>query len=317
MKTKTITEIEEYLKKYKSDEDSDNYQYQKELNPECVVLKKNNVGSIFYDYHHHDLYEILYIASGKVTYLVENKKYTLEAGEMVLISPSVLHKLQTIIEEPCERIVITFTERYAKLNSTKNTDLLRIFKNTNKTKYHKLSFNNAFKRKFESLLETMQRIMFEDKYGTDVIYNSSFCSLLVLINREAESNVSDIHLISYENKLILKAGNYIEENLSNKLTVDDIASHVSLSSSRLHHVFKYETGISILKYINKKRLAKAKELLKTGDPIINIYHKCGFQDYTSFFRAFKKEYNITPKEFQKSYFESFENISSEDENKAV
>ena len=70
-----------------------------------------------------------------------------------------------------------------------------------------------------------------------------------------------------------------------------------------------------MKYINKKRLAKAKELLKTGDPIINIYHKCGFQDYTSFFRAFKKEYNITPKEFQNKYFESVKNGFFEEKNK--
>ena len=56
---------------------------------------------------------------------------------------------------------------------------------------------------------------------------------------------------------------------------------------------------------------KAKELLKTGDPIISIYNKCGFQDYTSFFRAFKKEYGITPKEFQNHYFSSFNVVESE------
>ena len=315
MKNKTITEIEEYLQKYKYDQDLDDFQSQKSLMPECLILKKHNVGTVFYDFHHHDLYEILYIVKGKVVYLVENKKYTLESGEMVLISPSILHKLQTIVEEPCERIVITFTERFAKNNSTNNTDLLRIFKVMNESKYHKLSFNNAYKRKLEALLDTMQRIMFEERYGTDVIYNASFCSLMVLINSELESNESEFHPITFENELILEAGNYIEDHLHERLSVDDIAKHVSLSASRLHHVFKYETGISILKYINKKRLAKAKELLKTGDPIINIYHKCGFQDYTSFFRAFKKEYNITPKEFQNKYFESVKNGFFEEKNK--
>ena len=118
MKNKTITEIEEYLQKYKYDQDLDDFQSQKSLMPECLILKKHNVGTVFYDFHHHDLYEILYIVKGKVVYLVENKKYTLESGEMVLISPSILHKLQTIVEEPCERIVITFTERFAKNNST-------------------------------------------------------------------------------------------------------------------------------------------------------------------------------------------------------
>ena len=304
MKNKSVTEIEEYLETFKYNEDLDDFNKHKDFDTECLILKKHNVGTVFYDFHHHDLYEILYIVKGKVTYLVENKKYTLESGEMVLISPSVLHKLQTIVEEPCERIVITFTQRYAESNSTAKTDLLKIFKYVETNKYHKVSFNNAYKKQLENLLETMQKIMFAETYGSDVLYNATFCSLMVLINGELESNINNFHPISFENQLILSAGNYIEENLSERLTVEEIAKHVSLSSSRLHHIFKYETGISILKYINKKRLAKAKELLKTGDAIVNIYHKCGFQDYTSFFRAFKKEYNITPKEFQKKYFES-------------
>ena len=304
MKLKSVTEIEEYLEQYKYNEDLDDFKNHKDITPECLILKKHNIGTVFYDFHHHDLYEILYIIKGKVTYLVENKKYTLEAGEMVLISPSILHKLQTIVEEPCERVVITFTERFAVNNSTKNTDLLRIFKYVEANKYHKISFNNAYKKQLENLLDTMQKIMFEERYGADVLYNATFCSLMVLINGELESNVSNFHPISYENQLILAAGNYIEEHLSEKLSVDEIAKYVSLSASRLHHIFKSETGISILKYINKKRLAKAKELLKTGDAIVNIYNKCGFQDYTSFFRAFKKEYDLTPKEFQKKYYES-------------
>ena len=44
----------------------------------------------------------------------------------------------------------------------------------------------------------------------------------------------------------------------------------------------------------------AKELIRQGETFINIAHKCGFQDYTSFFRAFKKEYNLTPGEYLKA-----------------
>ena len=256
MKNKSVTEIEEYLETFKYNEELDDFNKHKDFDTECVILKKHNVGTIFYDFHHHDLYEILYIVKGKVTYLVENKKYTLEPGEMVLISPSVLHKLQTIVEEPCERIVITFTERYAVSNSTPKTDLLKIFKYVDANKYHKVSFNNAYKKQLENLLETMQKIMFSDAYGSDVLYNATFCSLMVLINGELESNINNFHPISYENKLILAAGNYIEENLSERITVEEIANHVSLSASRLHHIFKYETGISILKYINKKIIVK-------------------------------------------------------------
>lgn len=304
MKNKTIIEIEEFLKRYSCQKDILKLNLNFEKIPECIVLNKNNIGNVFDDLHHHDWYEILYISKGKVIYLVDNNKYTLEAGEMVLIAPSMLHKLHEIVEEPCERIIITFTEQYAKENSTEHTDLLKIFQTIEKSKNHKVSFYNAYKRRLERLLDTMQEIMFLDNYGDDIIYNCSFSSLMVLINRECINQNNQLRSTSFDNKLLLEAGTYIDEHLEQKITVEDIARHVSLSASRLHHIFKAETGISVLKYVNKKRLAKAKELLKTGELVVNIYAKCGFQDYTSFFRAFKKEYNITPKEFQNKYYNS-------------
>ena len=56
-----------------------------------------------------------------------------------------------------------------------------------------------------------------------------------------------------------------------------------------------------MQYLTKKRLVLAKNLLRKGIPIHNIYQECGFQDYTSFFRTFKKEYGITPKLFLSQY----------------
>ena len=132
-----------------------------------------------------------------------------------------------------------------------------------------------------------------EKFATGILGTNTY----LVINEETKQAV-----VVDPAALPKRLKNYIEENLSERITVEDIANHVSLSASRLHHIFKYETGISILKYINKKRLAKAKELLKTGDAIVNIYHKCGFQDYSSFLRAYKKEYGISPKAYQNQYY---------------
>ena len=89
-------------------------------------------------------------------------------------------------------------------------------------------------------------------------------------------------------------------NIANKILIEDIANHLALSISRISHIFKEETGISILKYINKRRMYLAKEFIRSGDTFIEVASKCGFQDYTSFFRTFKKEYNITPGEYAKT-----------------
>ena len=100
--------------------------------------------------------------------------------------------------------------------------------------------------------------------------------------------------------IVDKITKFITLNIANKILIEDIANHLALSISRISHIFKEETGISILKYINKRRMYLAKEFIRSGDTFIEVASKCGFQDYTSFFRTFKKEYGITPGEYAKA-----------------
>lgn len=81
--------------------------------------KKEQIGTIFNDFHHHSLYKMLYISKGKVQYGIEDQKYDLSAGDFILIAPNILHKLLKIVEEPCERIVLTFTSKYLDSFKTK------------------------------------------------------------------------------------------------------------------------------------------------------------------------------------------------------
>ena len=62
------------------------------------------------------------------------------------------------------------------------------------------------------------------------------------------------------------------------------------------------TQEEMTKYINKRRMYLAKEFIRSGDTFIEVATKCGFQDYTSFFRTFKKEYLMTPLEYRKNSF---------------
>ena len=86
-----------------------------------------------------------------------------------------------------------------------------------------------------------------------------------------------------------------------KILIKDLASRLSLSESRLSHLFKQETGISIHKFLIKKRLMYAKNFIRSGEHINVVYALVGFNDNTSFFRAFKKEFNTTPKKYLANY----------------
>ena len=91
---------------------------------------------------------------------------------------------------------------------------------------------------------------------------------------------------------------YIDEHLSEDLSLERLAAELFVSKYHIAHVFKDEIGMSIHQYISKKRLARCREALLGDVPVTKVYLLFGFHDYSSFYRAFKKEYGISPKDFK-------------------
>lgn len=297
-KRPTAFEIEEYLERFNYTDVINNINKFNGETLECLIIKKEQVGSIFNDFHHHSLYEMLYISKGKVQYGIEDEKYDLNAGDFVLIAPNILHKLLKIVEEPCERIILTFTEKYIDTFKTENTDLSVIFQKIASSNNHKLTVLPAFKEEIADTLNKMQGLFLSEEYGDDILFKAYFAQLLVRMNKEV-SFIENEDELNEKNIIIHKARMFAINNLDKKISVSDIASEVGLSVSRLSHLFKEKTGISLLKFLNKKRLTRAKDLLKNGYSITNTANKCGYQDYTSFIRAFTKEYGISPTQYIK------------------
>mgnify|MGYP003548380717 CR=1 FL=1 len=100
-----------------------------------------------------------------------------------------------------------------------------------------------------------------------------------------------------QSKIISRAIEYISEHLTEPITLDDISNALYTNKYYFAHLFKEETGVSPHSYILKKRLLLSKELIEQGLSITDVYVRCGFSDYTHFFRAFKKEFDLTPKQY--------------------
>lgn len=144
-KRPTAFEIEEYLQRFNYTDMINNINNFNGETLECIIIKKEQIGTIFNDFNRHSLYEMLYISKGKVQYGIEDQKYDLSAGDFILIAPNILHKLLKIVEEPCERIVLTFTSKYLDSFKTENTDLSVIFQKISSSNNHKLTVLPAFK----------------------------------------------------------------------------------------------------------------------------------------------------------------------------
>ena len=100
--------------------------------------------------------------------------------------------------------------------------------------------------------------------------------------------------------VIRKILDYINEHITEDLSIDRIAEAMYLNRSYLMHLFKSETGYTIGKYISEKRLFLANHLIGEGVSITDACYRSGFRNYSAFFQAYRNKYHVSPREGGKS-----------------
>lgn len=101
---------------------------------------------------------------------------------------------------------------------------------------------------------------------------------------------------------VQKAVSLIQNDFRKDFKLNEIADRLSLSSSRLRHLFKEEIGTTPIRYRKTLRLRQAKHLLETTFlSVKEIMLKVGYKDESNFVHHFKKEYGLTPTRYRRSY----------------
>ena len=91
---------------------------------------------------------------------------------------------------------------------------------------------------------------------------------------------------------------YVEENYANEITIGDLGRQFYVSSSTVSHLFQQKMGVSFYRCVTQRRLIAAKSLIEQGHLLEHVATQVGFQDYSSFYRAFKQEYGISPRQYR-------------------
>lgn len=271
-------------------------QYMVEKSFEIFHYKDTYLNPI--DYHHHDFYEIYLLLSGNVTYNIEERIYSLHPGDILVIDNKELHRpILGKNKEPYERVVLWINKEYLKSLSTPKTDLTSCF---NLVFEDKDNLIRAAHKDNETLREQLFKLYDvcsnSDHYGNDVLAVCTLCELMVLLARIKSVKAAELPT-SKISGLIEAIMNYISLNAQNKISLDDIASEFYLSKYHISREFKKYTGCTIYRFATQKRLIYAKELIRQGYSINEVCSLCGFGDYSSFLKAFKKEYGITPRDY--------------------
>ena len=271
------------------------YQSEKKgyLNEEFRLFHiKDQTGQEF-SYHYHDFHKVVIFLSGKVTYHIEGKAYHLKPWDILLVSRHAIHKSEINASVPYERFILWIK------NDISSPQLLQCFQKASDRSYNLVRLNSRLQEKLKDVLFELESSSRSEAFGQDILTQALFQEFMVYLNRIflEKQYIFDKKSYSYDSQIanILK---YINHHLSEDLSVDTLASRHYISKYHLMRKFKEETGYTLHNYIVNKRLLQARTLISEGTPVLKAAQESGFAEYSTFARAYRKQFGKAPSEGQ-------------------
>lgn len=242
--------------------------------------------------HSHTFHEILFCRSGNVQYMLGTERYRLQRGDIVVIPAGTSHQPLFLekLTEPYRRYVIWISKNFIDIcgqmcNNPQELILKPFLLRTAGTTWERLE--DIFKKCIVE--DAMQR-----PEGELILYGETM-RLLAELSRAYFS----VPAIPQEKaELIDEITAYIEKHLEDKITLQQTAHHFLVSQSTVSHLFSQKLNVSFYRWVTQRRLIAAKNLIQEGVVLEKIAEMVGFGDYTTFYKAFKKEYGISPSQYK-------------------
>lgn len=242
-----------------------------------------------FSYHYHDFHKIIVFISGKVTYHIEGKAYHLKPRDILLVSQGAIHKPEIDPSVPYERYIFWIRDDLSC------QELNTCFQKANDRSFNLVRADSALQERLKDLLPEIEQTLQNKHFGDTVLRNALFTQFMIYINRIflRTSSSPDKKTYSSDTQVeqLLK---YINRNLSENLSIDQLAERFFFSKYHMMRKFKNETGYTIHNYITSKRLLMARSLISQGMPVMKAAQASGFHDYTTFVRAYKKQFGKAP-----------------------
>lgn len=242
-----------------------------------------------FSYHYHDFHKIIVFISGKVTYHIEGKAYHLKPRDILLVSQGAIHKPEIDPSVPYERYIFWIRDDLSC------QELNTCFQKANDRSFNLVRADSALQERLKDLLPEIEQTLQNKHFGDTVLRDALFTQFMIYINRIflRTSSSPDKKTYSSDTQVeqLLK---YINRNLSENLSIDQLAERFFLSKYHMMRKFKNETGYTIHNYITSKRLLMARSLISQGIPVMKAALASGFRDYTTFVRAYKKQFGKAP-----------------------
>lgn len=241
--------------------------------------------------HNHDSYEIFMFSRGDSEYIVESNTYTLEPGDIIIIRRNEMHRVYHKSQSEYERTVIEVYPSFFVENGCQEYE--HPFANTEQ-EGNKISAELAHKTGLTDAFARLKHYC-QDEQGADrPVCRSAIVEILYLISRITAFLSDDTH-----DDLVKRILLYINNNFTDTINLDSLSERFFVSKYHICKIFKSGTGHTVHSYVTHKRITRVRELRKQGKSISEAAYLSGFGNYTSFYRAYLKEFGVPPGKMDK------------------
>ncbi len=238
--------------------------------------------------HAHEMYEIYYILSGAGSFLVEGTQYPLQSGDLLIMREAEAHKLLIDTTQPYERIAIHFSPRLLRQFDASG-DLLRPFRDRPLGQLNRYCDGDFPNPHWKSAFQDF------DFSGSTQVRAHVIARLISLLPElcdafdQRRGGVLPIH--GAQAHFVA----YVNEHLFEKITAKTLSAAFFHSPSQIARTFHSATGTSLKQYVGVKRLLAARAMIQRGESAGLACTACGFDDYSAFYRAYKKQFAKSPR----------------------
>ncbi|MGW9530073.1 AraC family transcriptional regulator [Paenibacillus terrae] len=247
-------------------------------------------------YHRHDAYEIYLFLGGNTYMYLEQSCYKLAPGDLMIISPSEMHRCVCIDNQLYERIGLNIKKPALERLSSHRSNLSSCFES------HPFGQNNLTQLSQDQIVfycelaEKLISCLSSEEYGQDLLAESYATQLLVFINALYQSSTYRSNNLIPE--LVSNTMTYIKEHLVESISSEQLEQEFHYSGKYISQQFRKHTGLTIRSYIVDQRISLAKSHLSTGKTVAEACEFSGFSDYANFIRSFKKIVGIPPGKYK-------------------
>lgn len=246
--------------------------------------------------HSHTFFELLCCRSNcGAEYLVGTERFRLQKGDIVFVPPGISHRpiLPEQMPEPYVRDVLWFS-----------TDFVSLMERLLPQEHFPSPLRHGLLRtsgtRWESLGDLLHYGVTEAERKQTGWETALMGTVVLFLSRLKRAFLEDhsVSMAAEKPELLDRAMAWLERNQHRKVTLEDMAHQLYVSKSTLSQLFHHKLGVSVHRYLTQRRLISAKSLILEGIPLEDVGTVVGFSDYSTFYRAFRQEYGISPRQFR-------------------